>query len=295
MSLDGLAVQGLTDRAGFVGLAPLAGVIPAGGYVLVAFGSARPGGAPLPAPDFAAAGDLPAAGGMVALTSTPVRFPRCGMATLDAVAYGGATVVSTCIGEAAPAAPPPDAGAALARAGGGCVDGNGNPLDFAVQLAVPRNAASPAAACSCDGRPVNGTGLTVEMDFCSVHFPLSLQAPPGAGAATVFGRVFEPGLTEPAGPPAGIMGQLGFGPAGTDPRWSPGWSWVAASYSAQFGNDDELQATFTAPAAPGAYVYAYRFSPDGVRWTYCDPNGAGSAAGLAFEPNGLPVLTVTGP
>jgi hypothetical protein len=95
-----------------------------------------------------------------------------------------------------------------------------------------------------------------------------------------------------AGPPAPLTSQLGYGPAGTDPRYAAGWTFVPASWNAQFGNDDEFQASFAAPA-PGSYAYAYRFSPDGQRWTYCDPNGAGSGAGLVFEPNALPTLTVT--
>jgi hypothetical protein len=59
------------------------------------------------------------------------------------------------------------------------------------------------------------------------------------------------------------------------------------------GNDDEYVGTFTAPAA-GTYAYTYRFSFDaGLNWTYCDLNGAGSNAGLAFESAQLGVLTVT--
>jgi hypothetical protein len=103
--------------------------------------------------------------------------------------------------------------------------------------------------------------------------------------------VFEAGVTEPVGPSV-VLGQLGYGPAGTDPRYAAGWRWVAASFSAQVGNDEEYQASFIAPAA-GSYAYAYRFSPDAQRWTYCDTNGAGSNPGLVFEPFLLPPLTVT--
>jgi hypothetical protein len=67
----------------------------------------------------------------------------------------------------------------------------------------------------------------------------------------------------------------------------------AAGHTGSQGlTDDEFQASFNAPS-PGSYVYVYRFSPDGQRWTYCDPNGAGSAPAAPFEPNSLPALTVT--
>ena len=77
-------------------------------------------------------------------------------------------------------------------------------------------------------------------------------------------------------------------------RWAAGWTFVPATWNAQVGNDDEFGASFAAPAA-GSWVYAYRVSPDGRQWTYCDPNGAGSSPASPFEPNSLPALTVTAP
>ncbi len=82
-----------------------------------------------------------------------------------------------------------------------------------------------------------------------------------------------------------------------NPQYQAGWSWSTASYNIQSGNNDEYQGSFTAPAA-GSYRYAYRFSVDqGVSWTYCDANqgdfGSGSNAGLTFDLENLPVLTVT--
>jgi hypothetical protein len=270
---------------------PLAGAVAPGGYVLVQLAGSGSVGAALPPPDATGAAGLDPAGGKVALASSAAALgalcPTVGV--LDLVGWG----TSPCFeGPGAAAAPaPPDAGAALVRLGAGCADGNGNAADLAAQLVQPRNAGSAKVICGCSGSAVNETNLSVEMDFCSIQAPASLGASAGTTAGPVWGRVFEPGVTEAAGAPAGITAQVGYGPLGTDPRYATGWTFVAASHQSQVGNDDEFAATFQAPA-PGSYLYVYRFSPDGQRWTYCDPNGAGANPGLVFEPNALPTMTV---
>lgn len=276
---------------------PLSGSIPSGGYLLIQVGAAGATGAALPAPDLALAPpvSLAATGGIVTLLSTTTANSSGGcppVGLLDAVGYGtsqGAPV--SCKEGVAPATAPADAGAALVRAGAGCGDTDDNAFDLASQLAVPRTSSSPPLACGCAGSAVNESGATVEMDFCAVWSPVSLSLQAGTTSPPVSGRVFEAGVTEAPGPSV-LVGQLGHGPAGSDPRYAVGWTWVAASFNVQVGNDDEYQASFSAPA-PGSYAYAYRFSPDGQRWTYCDADGAGANGGLFFEPWMLPPLTVT--
>jgi hypothetical protein len=295
VSLDGLSVQ-YAPATGYAWLVtPLAGTIPAGGHFLVRESGGTSDGALLPAYDASGTIDLSPAGGVVVLASSTVPFstgcPSVGR--LDLVGYGARNGTPiTCFEGAAPAPAPADSGAALVRAGGGCADGNGSAADLASQLAVPRSSASAPSVCGCNGTAVNGTGLTVEMDACSVDHPLTLTAAAGRDAGPIYGRVDEYGVTQPAGAPPALMGDLGFGPAGTDPRYAAGWTFVPATWSSQGLTDDEFQASFNAPS-PGSYVYVYRFSPDGQRWTYCDPNGAGSAPAAPFEPNSLPALTVT--
>ena len=116
-----------------------------------------------------------------------------------------------------------------------------------------------------------------------------------AGAATemIFGQAFEAGLTEAAGQAAGLVGQVGYGPADVNPEYQSGWVFFPATFNVQSGNNDEFQGSITAPAEPGTYRYAYRFSLDGATWTYCDIDGAGSNDGLTFEVTQLPALTVT--
>ena len=62
------------------------------------------------------------------------------------------------------------------------------------------------------------------------------------------------------------------------------------------GNNDEYVGLFTAPtvAVNTNYAYTYRFSVDGgLRWTYCDLNGAGANSGLTLETSQFGVMTVT--
>jgi hypothetical protein len=126
----------------------------------------------------------------------------------------------------------------------------------------------------------------------------------GETAGPVFARLYEAGLTEPAGAPVGVVAQLGWGPDGTDPRTGSGWRWTTASINPGYGPgspgytaaEDEFMGSFTAPPASGSpYDYTFRFSLDGrATATYCDTDGAGSSAGLTFDGSPyLGQLTVT--
>jgi hypothetical protein len=163
-------------------------------------------------------------------------------------------------------------------------------LDFAVAPPGPRNSdAANTRVCACTA---NETGAAREVDFCNLQHPPSTSTPAGTPTESIYARIFEAGATEPAGANASIQAQLGVGPAGVNPQNQAGFTWVDAAWNVQIGNDDEYQATLT-PLAPGSYRYTSRFSFDGVNWTYCDLDGAGSNAGLAFDPAGLGVLTVS--
>jgi hypothetical protein len=294
--LDGLSVQYASATGSTWSVTPLSGTLAPGGYLLVQEAGSGSGGAPLPAPDITGTIALSPAGGKVALASTTVPLSACAtVGRLDLVGYGASSGTPTnCYEGSGPAPAPQDAGAALVRAGAGCADANGNAAEFVSQLVVPRNRASAPFVCGCNGAAMNGTGLTVEMDRCNVQWPLpGMTVTAGQLTPLVYGRVFELGITEPATAPA-LTGEVGYGPRGTDPRYAAGWHFLPANWNVQVGNDDEFAASFTAPAA-GSYAYVYRFSPDGQRWTYCDPNGAGSLADHIFEPNSLSSLTTVPP
>jgi hypothetical protein len=157
---------------------------------------------------------------------------------------------------------------------------------------------SPASrtwTSSPDGVPAdNETDLPIEADFCNIQFPWSATSPPGV-FLDVFGRISEAGVTPAQGGSPGVVAQVGIGPAGTDPRGSLAWTWTDAFFNVQSLDDDEYHGGFTAPADPGPYAYATRFSlddGDGATATYCDTDGAGSGAGLSFSVASLGQLTV---
>jgi hypothetical protein len=138
------------------------------------------------------------------------------------------------------------------------------------------------------------TPSALEADFCNLQSPASFSVVKSTATPLLYGRIYEAGITEPAGAPSGILAEVGYGTNGSDPRSHNSWKFVAAAYNQQFGNDDEFMASFTAPATVATYSYTYRFSQDGgLKWTYCDLNGAGSNTGLTFEPAQLGVMTVT--
>jgi hypothetical protein len=108
----------------------------------------------------------------------------------------------------------------------------------------------------------------------------------------VYGRLFEGGVTEAAGPAAGVLAQVRYGPNGSEP-WRSGWIWSPAAFNTQVSSDDEYQGQFTLPAA-GNYRYGFRFSFDsGASYTYCELDGAGSNSGLVSDRTQLGTLTVT--
>ncbi|HEX8699879.1 MAG TPA: hypothetical protein VF815_13635 [Myxococcaceae bacterium] len=139
----------------------------------------------------------------------------------------------------------------------------------------------------------NETGNALEADYCIIQFPSTFSVQAGQMTPVIYGRIFEAGVTEAGGAPAGVVAEVGYGPAGADPRTTNTWRYFDATYNVQTGNDDEFQSSFVAPAA-GTYSYVFRFSFDnGVRWTYCDTNGAGSNTGFDFATANLGAMTVT--
>ena len=146
----------------------------------------------------------------------------------------------------------------------------------------------PCAACVS-----NETNLATELDYCNIQFPDTINVQTGTMLPAVYGQAFEAGITDPAGPPLGFLVEFGIGPAGTNPQWQAGWTWSPALYNLQIGNNDEYVSTGTTAPAPGFYSYGFRFSPNlGAAYTYCDTSGAGSNAGLAFEPYNMGRMVV---
>jgi hypothetical protein len=131
-----------------------------------------------------------------------------------------------------------------------------------------------------------GGGGEPEPIFCKLQFPLSFCMEPGS-KASIFGRIKVAGRTDLPTQAPGIQAEFGSGPAGTDPRVSPGWVFQPASFNV--GHDpaqndtDEYQYEAEAKASAGSsFSYIYRFQVDDQVF-YCDRDGVGGAAELTFD------------
>ncbi len=290
-STAGLSIQ-YASSAGTgwaVGALPSA-VVPPGGYFLIGGGSGGVVGAALPAVDATVAFDLSGTGGKVALVDGVVALAgACPVAnTIDFLGYG---TTANCV-EGAGNTIATSATKGAVRNGGGCADVNDNDTDFAISTLTavsPRDSGSPAQACAC---AANGTGKAAELDYCVLDTPAATSQQVGTATVPIYGIVYDAGLTEAAGPSARITMQIGYGAAASDPRIAP-FTWFPTSFDSQVGNNDRNVGTFLAPGPAGTFSYTSRATRDGSNWTYCDLDGAGSNAGLVFDPTMLGVLTTT--
>jgi hypothetical protein len=189
--------------------------------------------------------------------------------------------------------PTPAAGAGLSRRAEGCVDHGDNAGDFdPAPIQLGRSEMSPANGCYCGSQDVTDSNLASEADYCVVQYPAAWHERGGA-SFTVYGQVYESGVTEPGGASPDVRAEVGLAKAGTA---LPGFTFRSASHNAaaNAGNNDEYQATLAAPSEPGAeWKYLFRVSLDrGTSWTYCDVNGSGANAGLSFSPADLGTLSI---
>jgi MYXO-CTERM domain-containing protein len=150
--------------------------------------------------------------------------------------------------------------------------------------------ANPAGDLGTPGLPNTPCGpVTVPVDFCRFQGPLSVVTNPGL--PTLFsGRVRQGGITDRTAAvdtDPSLLAQLGWGPDGSHPEGTPGWTWQQALPNGTWNGEtageatlDEYESTLAAPAL-GRYDVAFRFSADsGLTWTYCD-GAEGSADGYA--------------
>jgi hypothetical protein len=288
VSLEGWSVQYASNTGSSWSKTDLSGSIAPGGYYLIrqAFGGAV--GAALPTENASGSINLAGTAGKVALVSNVTTLTgTCptGGAIVDFVGYG---TTANCFEGSGPTSNLSNTNAAI-RKNAGCTDTDDNAADFSVETPTPRNSDSPAVECPCTA---NESDAGYEADFCNLQSPTSLSIAAGASTGEVYGRIYEAGVTEAAGAPAGVVAQVGWGPATVNPTTQSGWQFFPATYNIQLGNDDEYVGSFSAPATPGSYRYTYRFSVGGASWTYCDLDGAGSNGGLSFDVGQLGVLTV---
>ncbi len=128
---------------------------------------------------------------------------------------------------------------------------------------------------------VDGTSVETDIDWCNLQYPHETSTVVDVPTTLLFGRIFIDGVTNGTGAGQGVTGQVGYGPAGTDPLSSGAWTWVNAAYNTDADGpvpgdraNDEYMATLTVSVA-GDFDLAYRFSRDGgTTWHACDKDGS---------------------
>jgi hypothetical protein len=269
----------------------LSGSIAPGGYYLVQEATGAGGTTPLPTPDAIGTISMGATAGKIALVSSTLPLTEgcpSSASFVDLVGYGTA---ATCY-RGTPTANLSNTTAAI-RAELGCADSQNNGVDFEVLPAAPRNSDVTNVSCSCgDGTPNNETGLPVEADMCALVSPLGFTVAPGTSTPTITGELFESGVTPTWGANPDVRMQIGYGALAANPLTNYVF-YDAAWLGTVLGTDDQFAGTFVSPATTGQYKYTVRYTVDAAAtWTYCDPDGAGSNAGLVFDPATLPIMTV---
>ncbi len=137
---------------------------------------------------------------------------------------------------------------------------------------------------------VTATGtITVSSDLDFVN----LQWPPSGsicstGTYTVYGQVYESGVTNSAGQGSGITVEFGYN--GTNSNPSTWTNWSTASYSIDSGNNDEYLYTFTPPSS-GTFYYTFRYKQGTCDWKYGGYSAGGGGAWSGSNVSGI--LTVT--
>ena len=109
-------------------------------------------------------------------------------------------------------------------------------------------------------------------DYANLQYPYTATISQG-GSVTVYGQVYEGGLTDVApnivGQAPGINAWVGYSTTDTNPNtWT---NWVTATWNSAH-NNDEYQASIGSNLTPGTYYYATRFQLNGGAYVYGGTN-----------------------
>ena len=166
--------------------------------------------------------------------------------------------------------------------------------DYAFAFRFATDAGATVANCDLDGssslpasfEPTKVGTLSVTAtnlpDRCLIQFPAVISDAAVGTPLSVYGRIFEPGITDTSDGDARIKADLYVGPITADPLTQRAqFTKVMAALSTTYTNqtDDEYEATWT-PTAPGDYRYFYTFSVDGGQ----SESLCGLGDGTAFSP-----------
>ncbi|MEZ4802872.1 MAG: T9SS type A sorting domain-containing protein [Gelidibacter sp.] len=134
------------------------------------------------------------------------------------------------------------------------------------------------------------------LDYYNLQYPAAGTINAG-DAFNVYAQAYEAGLTDvTSGQAPGIEAWIGYSTADTDPSGA-GWTWVAATFNVEVGNNDEYTLNLGASiAATGTFYYASRWRLNGGIYTYGGIQADESYGGVWGEDNNISgVLTINGP
>jgi len=176
--------------------------------------------------------------------------------------------------------------------GGGYVKANGAPLATtaftigglrnAVEYFVVVRALDALGNASTPSNEVSGLPHPT-IGWANLQWPPSMTHTLSAvdRTDTAYGQVWIDGLTNQPGVTDGLRAELGFGPDGSDPNGNEAWTWVAATFNVDAGNNDEFQASLL-PESVGSFDYAYRYTTTAGRdWVYADLDGSANGYSTA--------------
>ena len=116
------------------------------------------------------------------------------------------------------------------------------------------------------------------IDWANTQWPGTSNICEGQ-SVTIYGQVFEAGITEATGQGTGITVQYGLSTTNTNPSTWPASAWTSASFNSLASgnpNNDEYMGTLT-NLSPGTYYYAFSYTYNG-----CTVYGGFNANGGGF-------------
>ncbi len=118
--------------------------------------------------------------------------------------------------------------------------------------------------------------------------PAALGTVVGVPTGLLTAQVYAEGVTPGDGAGFGLDAEVGYGPAGSDPTDNPSWTWSAATYQGEIGNNDVYAGAIAAPE--GTYSATLRFTISGGQsYLYADLDGSDNG----FDPAALATVTVS--
>ncbi|MFM7661296.1 MAG: Ig-like domain-containing protein [Bacteroidota bacterium] len=146
---------------------------------------------------------------------------------------------------------------------------NGNPFQVNSANSYTLTVTDALNCIGSDAMVIN----TSTIDWANLQWPSSGDMCLGQ-THSVYGQLYIAGITNGAGPTAGVIAQIGVYSSNTDPSTWPLSAWNNTAFNTQVGNNDEYMATIGQLLPAGTYYYTFRYSlGQGCPYFYGGYNG----------------------